>query len=338
MRSRNVSPGFDMILTMISSESTRVPPVTAERSPPDSRMTGADSPVIADSSTEATPSTTSPSPGMNSPAATFTRSPARSLEPATSSIPPPTFMRFAVVSERALRSVSACALPRPSAIASAKLAKRTVNHSQSVICSSKPKPERCSNVVAHQVIGGDHRADFDDQHHGILHQRARIELDEGVAHRSADDCPRSKAIFLFLVCSWWPQKTFPACISRCSRIGPRLSAGKNVSALTIKMTDTSRNVKSGVVTGKCARGFRHDLLSRQIAGHREHRDHHEEAPEEHVESAADVVPGRVSVQPCEGRAVVAGLRRVGIQNLRQAVRPRIRDGRRAKRRDDRDRR
>ncbi|RNL73302.1 hypothetical protein [Streptomyces sp. I6] len=34
-----------------------VPPVTAERSPPDSRMTGADSPVIADSSTDATPST-----------------------------------------------------------------------------------------------------------------------------------------------------------------------------------------------------------------------------------------------------------------------------------------
>ena len=33
-----------------------MPPVTAERSPPDSRMTGADSPVIADSSTEAMPS------------------------------------------------------------------------------------------------------------------------------------------------------------------------------------------------------------------------------------------------------------------------------------------
>ena len=43
-------------------------------------------------------------------------------------------MRFATVSERALRNVSACALPRPSAIASAKLANKTVNHSQSVIC------------------------------------------------------------------------------------------------------------------------------------------------------------------------------------------------------------
>ena len=47
------------------SESTLVPPVTAERSPPDSRITGADSPVIADSSTEATPSTISPSEGID---------------------------------------------------------------------------------------------------------------------------------------------------------------------------------------------------------------------------------------------------------------------------------
>ena len=40
----------------------------------------------------------------------------------------------AIVSVLVLRSASACALPRPSAIASAKLAKSTVNHSHSVIC------------------------------------------------------------------------------------------------------------------------------------------------------------------------------------------------------------
>ena len=74
--------------TLISSERTRVPPVTAERSPPDSRITGADSPVIADSSTEATPSITSPSPGMKSPAVTTTMSPERSLELTTTSVLP----------------------------------------------------------------------------------------------------------------------------------------------------------------------------------------------------------------------------------------------------------
>ena len=65
MRSRKVEPGSAVMRTLIQSESTVVPPVTAERSPPDSRMTGADSPVIAASLTEATPSMISPSPGMS---------------------------------------------------------------------------------------------------------------------------------------------------------------------------------------------------------------------------------------------------------------------------------
>ena len=80
MRSRNVLPGSDVMRTTILSESTLVPPVTALRSPPLSRMTGADSPVIADSSTAAMPSMTSPSPGMISPASTTTTSPRRSSE------------------------------------------------------------------------------------------------------------------------------------------------------------------------------------------------------------------------------------------------------------------
>ncbi len=75
MRSRKVEPCAAVIRTLIQSEMTVVPPVTAERSPPLSRMTGADSPVIAASSTEATPSITSPSLGMRSPASTRTTSP-----------------------------------------------------------------------------------------------------------------------------------------------------------------------------------------------------------------------------------------------------------------------
>ncbi len=82
MRSRKDLPGSCVISTTIRSESTRVPPVTAERSPPDSRMTGADSPVIADSSTEAMPSITVPSPGITSPASTTTRSPRASSDAA----------------------------------------------------------------------------------------------------------------------------------------------------------------------------------------------------------------------------------------------------------------
>ena len=56
-----------------------MPPVTLLRSPPLSRMTGALSPVIALSSTEATPSITSPSLGIMSPASTSTTSSLRSV-------------------------------------------------------------------------------------------------------------------------------------------------------------------------------------------------------------------------------------------------------------------
>ena len=130
------------------SDSTRVPPVTPERSPPASRTTGADSPVMADSSTLATPATISPSAGMNCPASTTTRSPAcrpggRHLfeelpglaEPAgracRSARPrcPATCSRWAGVSCRVLRRASAWAFPRASASASAKLANSTVRNS-----------------------------------------------------------------------------------------------------------------------------------------------------------------------------------------------------------------
>src|SRR5215472_16824533 len=93
---------------------------------------------MADSSTDATHSTTSPSPGLTSPAETMTKSPARSLEPGTVSVLPLGRRRLASVSDLARRRVSACALPRPSAMASAKFANNTVNHSHAVICRSKP--------------------------------------------------------------------------------------------------------------------------------------------------------------------------------------------------------
>ena len=147
IRSRNVSPGFEVIFTSIQSDSTLVPPVTADRSPPASRMTGADSPVIADSSTLATPAMISPSPGIIWPASTRTTSPDRRVLAFTVSRCPPGSRRTAVVSVLDLRRVAACALPRPSAIASAKFAKSTVNHSQKATCPVKsgcPAPRASS--------------------------------------------------------------------------------------------------------------------------------------------------------------------------------------------------
>ncbi|MPM92484.1 hypothetical protein SDC9_139619 [bioreactor metagenome] len=140
MRSKKPSPGLAETFTTSQSERMRVPPVTALRSPPDSRITGADSPVTADSSTEAMPSTISPSAGKMSPASTRNRSPWRKLGEATTENWPgctPFSERWlsflALVSLRVLRKASAWALPRPSASASEKLANKTVNHSHRVM-------------------------------------------------------------------------------------------------------------------------------------------------------------------------------------------------------------
>src|SRR5713226_8899578 len=109
---------------------TRVPPVTPERSPPASRITGADSPVIADSSTDAIPWITSPSLGITCPAVMTTRSPGLRSVDRTSSTTSPALRRYAGVSLRVLRSESAWALPRASASAVAKFANSTVSQSQ----------------------------------------------------------------------------------------------------------------------------------------------------------------------------------------------------------------
>ncbi len=136
--------------TTSQSERTRVPPVTDDRSPPAARTTGADSPVIALSSTDATPSITSPSPGIDLPASTSTTSPLRSwldgtVVPGESRLMP--LNLIAGVSFFAPRKLAACALPRPSASASAKLANNTVNHSHTAIAAVKPSRSLIATTV-----------------------------------------------------------------------------------------------------------------------------------------------------------------------------------------------
>ena len=126
IRSRKLFPGSEVIFIFSQSDTTVVPPVTEQKSPPDSRTTGADSPVIADSSTEAIPSMTSPSPGIISPAETMTISPFfSSLDITIFSVPSGRRTR-ACVSFCVFFRLAACAFPRPSATDSAKFANSTV--------------------------------------------------------------------------------------------------------------------------------------------------------------------------------------------------------------------
>ena len=139
--SRKLSPASLVISITNQSEVTVVPPVTALLSPPLSLITGADSPVIALSSTDAAPSITSPSAGICSPAFTITISPFLSNADETfiiSSFLSTEGILWASTSFLLALSASACALPRPSAIASAKFANNTVSHRIIVIPSIKP--------------------------------------------------------------------------------------------------------------------------------------------------------------------------------------------------------
>ncbi|MPM99810.1 hypothetical protein SDC9_147004 [bioreactor metagenome] len=147
MRSRKVCPGSFVILTIISLEITVVPPVTALLSPPDSRTTGADSPVIAASLTSAAPFTTSPSPGITSFAFTRTRSFFRRSDEdisvkAASKESVASFLAGTLVFD-CLRD-AALAFPRPSDRDSAKFENITVSHSQK---DTKPVKKEDSGVA-----------------------------------------------------------------------------------------------------------------------------------------------------------------------------------------------
>ncbi len=201
MRSTKVSPGFEVMRTTMRSESTRVPPVTAERSPPDSRTTGADSPVIADSSTEAMPRMMSPSPGIGSPADTTTMSPSRRSPDETSVIGVRSaaasvtssylVTRCATVEVRVCRSVSACALPRPSATDSARFAK---THGEPQPDGDRPGERRrhlgaaggagpTQERLGDRDHGGERCADLDDEHDGVVPHLSRVELAERTGQR-----------------------------------------------------------------------------------------------------------------------------------------------------------
>ena len=138
MRSRNDWPGSCVISTTIRSESTRVPPVTARRSPPASRMTGADSPVIADSSTDAMPSIDRAVAGDHLAGLDDDDVAAAQLGRGARRCRPRSVRDGRRCASRA--ASSACALPRPSAIASARLPKTTVSHSQTRDGEREPAP------------------------------------------------------------------------------------------------------------------------------------------------------------------------------------------------------
>jgi hypothetical protein len=74
-------------------------------------------------------------------------------------------------------------------MASAKFAKRSVNHSQMAIWRLKRTSFVAAQRVANQQERHDRGADENDEHHGVLRLQPRIELAQRIEDRRAHDGP-----------------------------------------------------------------------------------------------------------------------------------------------------
>src|SRR5262245_19350972 len=373
IRSRKVSPGSVVTRMTRWSLTSVVPPVTELRmSVPGSSRTGADSPVIAASLTKPMPSITSPSPAIVSPSPTTMTSPLRSSPEPTSSTVPSGRRRWAVVSERVLRSVAAWARPRASATASAYVAKRTVNQSQIPIWNWKPAPAWAAGsagwrpvTFASQISVTRTAVISTTNITGLLISSRGSSLRKacGTADRSRSGSRIPRGLGGSAPAGFWP----PSVTNRWKRRVPR--------PRSIDMRERVRLMESGHLSGVLeellddgAEGERgkeregpdddHDAdqqdgpqdagrwerpergrdaaLGCHRPGEGEDRDDHPVAADQHRQAAGDVVEGRVPAESSERGAVVAGLAGEGVEDLAEAMGPGVERAGKARLRDRRE--
>src|SRR5713101_6068421 len=331
MRSMKVEPCAAVMRTRIQSDSTWVPPVTAERSPPDSRITGADSPVIAASLTEATPSITSPSDGMLSPASTRTISPTLRLVPDTRRwVLSEPVSSLAWLSVRVFFSDSACALPRPSATASAKLANSIVNHSHRMIWKVKPRlaPPVTRSRRKITVVSAATTSTTNITGLLIMNLGSSLTKAEPMAGITIFGSSIAETgIRLFILTT--SMDVTPKCDRSEQGVGvhrevldDRSERQRREEGQTADDEDHADNQANEQAAGRRQRAGRrrYGLLAGERASHRHRRHDHEEAADEHRYPTRNVVEKDVAGEARESRAVIAGLRGVGIEHLGEAVR------------------
>src|SRR5712675_1929797 len=334
MRSMKVEPCSAVMRTRIQSDSTCVPPVTAERSPPDSRITGADSPVIAASLTEATPSITSPSDGMLSPASTRTISPTLRLVPDTSrkALSEPV-NSLAWLSVRVFFSDSACALPRPSATASAKLANSTVNHSHKMIWKVKPRlappvtrSRRKITVVSAATTSTTNITGFLIISRGS--SLAKAEPIAGITIFGSSIAETGTRFCNFMT----SMDVTPKCVRSEQGVGvhrevldDRTERERREEGEAADDQDhADHQADEQAARGRQRAGRRWDrFLARQRARQRHRRHDHEEAADEHRTRKGHIIEEGVAGEAGEGRTVIAGRRGIGIEHFSEPVRARV---------------
>ena len=325
IRSRKVSPGLAVTRTMSQSERTRVPPVTALRSPPLSRMTGALSPVTALSSTEAIPSTTSPSAGIELPGAdqhdvALAKVGGRNLGPRRIRLRPGQAVRDEVLPRPAQRLRLGATPPLGH-----RLGEVGEEHRE-------PEPEGDRQDEARGFLApagpgldqqrrGQHRPDPDHEHDRVAHLPAGIEpagRSRRTARRRIRPSSRCDVFDCRSIVPLPPPYRGPG--FRASTTGPRASAGKKVSAPTTStIADQQERRRSARGSGASpprpgSSSWRPATRPRARVGMISQK-----RAEEHDDAEGDVVEGAGGVQPGEGAAVVVSGRGEGVEDLAEAV-------------------
>ena len=195
----------------------------------------------------------------------------------------PRRINFAWVSVRVLRRLSACALPRPSAIASAKFANSTVNHSHSAIWNSNPASAiLLRHRVAKQREHHQHAGDFDHEHHRISNHPAppgsSLVNDSIAARETIFAIPKCGSLAIAHGVKYQSLEQF----SRPSSAVARRSVGECVGARRMSARRRSRLRQSAGSRTGCRRSgtipalAAVDFLAATEPGDRERRNRHHE--------------------------------------------------------------
>ena len=217
----------------------------------------------------------------------------------------------------AARSVSAWALPRPSAIASAKLAKSTVSHRITAIASVNPRCDvlRCRTGQARTGDRGQDRRNVDQKHDRIFRPGfagASLRKESLSARSTSSFCRQKRILFMF---HHIMHLALTQCIWKNSAIGPRDSAGKKLRAPTKSTIKINRNTNMALVVESVPALPCELLLLRQAPSDGQGRHHGDEAHEEHHEPQGHVEERRVGVEARKGGSVVAARGGIGVEHL-----------------------
>src|ERR1700689_5058211 len=230
---------------------------------------------------------------------------------------------LAWLSVRVFLSDSACALPRPSATASAKLANSTVNHSHRMIWKVKARfsPPVTRSRMKITVVSAATTSTTNITGLLIITRGSSLRNDEPMAGSTIFGSSIADTGFCF--CNFMTSMDVtPNCV-RSEQVAcghrevlddrperPRREEGQAAD----DQDDADDEADEQAAGGRQRAGRRRNrLLAGERARDRHRRHHHEEAADEHGARQCQIVEEGIAGEAGEGRAVVAGRRGVGIE-------------------------